>query len=347
MPDSDEFEDPPFPVDVNSLDLRDFLPSVATAHLGVWHRAVQLQADRILDASSPPVARQTDAYMFVQALRQVLRASDLMKRALDGDSRSELVEAAIAEFNNAVPRAKDARDVLDHFDDYARGVGSLSHPGIRDAKKREARSSAQTASEYTIYYERGSDDHYVLHVGDIAIDVALAREAASRLAEAALGAWWEPAEQARLEELLSEQDPDGPYFVAWAFLGVITGDVPSERLELLVTPESLSAWQLNELRSLTNGYGIASRVAYASEDVAYVKLVVGPNFPSIVSSATIVDALIVTLQRRPDLGGEWRVHALGGPVEPSHLPNISLRVLVRGIRSLLTDLKQAAGRFFR
>jgi len=130
---SEGYEAPPFPIDVNGVDLRKYLSSVASAHLGVWQRAVVMQADRVLDAEATPVARQTDAYLFVQALRQILRAADLMKRALVDDPRAQAVEDAIAEFNSAVPRAKDARDILDHFDDYARGIGSLSHPGRSSA----------------------------------------------------------------------------------------------------------------------------------------------------------------------------------------------------------------------
>ncbi|MGI8433150.1 MAG: hypothetical protein ACR2LE_00160 [Nocardioidaceae bacterium] len=207
-------------------------------------------------------------------------------------------------------------------------------------------SSAKSASQFTIFYERGSDEHYVLHIGDIAIDIPQARDAANRLVEAVLGAWWEPADEERIEELLAEQDPDGPYSVAWAFFALIADEVPTERLESLVTPESLPAWRLDELRSMTHGYGVASRVIYASDDVAYVKLIQGPEFPSVVSAPTLVEALIVTLQRRPDLGDQWRVHGLGHPIEPKQLPHTTFRVLARDLGALSGDLKKSLGRLF-
>jgi hypothetical protein len=342
----DGFESPPFLIDVQNIDLRDYLPSVASAHLGIWHRAVVMQAERVLDAAVPPVTRQTDAYLFVQALREVLRAAELMKRALADDTRAEAVLRAMAEFDAAVPRAKDARDVLDHFDDYARGIGLLSHPGVRDPKRREMMSSAEAASQFTIFYERGDEDHYILHIGDIAIDIAQARDAANRLADEVLGAWWEPAEDEQLAALLADHEPDGPYFVAWAFFAVVSGELPAEKLESVVTPESLSLWHVDELLSLTYGYSIASRVIYASDEIAYVKLVHGPEFPSIVSAPTLVDALIVTLQRRPDLGSQWRVHALGAPIEPKDMPKTTLPVAVPHLAVLFGVLKRSIARLF-
>lgn len=161
-----------------------------------------------------------------------------------------------------------------------------------------------------------------------------------------LGAWWEPADEERIAELVADQDPDGPYFVAWAFFAVIIGELSPEQLESLVTPESLSTWDLEELRSMTHGYGVASRVIYAADDVAYVKLIQGPEFPSILSAPTLVEALIVTLQRRPDLGDQWRAHALGRPLEPKQLPNTTLRLLARDLGALLGDLKKSWARLF-
>jgi hypothetical protein len=314
-----EFEPPPG-LGSAQIDLRDYLPSIASGHIGVWHRAVTLQAERILRPHASHMEQQTDAYLFVQAVRQVLRGADLMLRGLDGDPRAEVVEQAIADFNLAVPDAKDARDVLDHFDDYARGVGKLSHPDIKNPKEREVRSSAESAAQFTIFYEKGSDGHYTLHVGDLIIDIAGARDAASTLAKSVLGVWWEPVDEDGATEIFGELAPGDPRLIVFAFLAVEAGELPAETLESLVTPESLPRWDLEELRLVTHGYGLASRLIYSAEDVAYMKLIKGPQFMAVISEPTIVDALIITLQRRPDLNNEWRIHAIGVAIPPEDLP---------------------------
>jgi hypothetical protein len=48
----------------------------------------------------------------------------------DGDQKRLAQE--IAEFDAAVPAAKPGRDILEHFDEYARGEGKLQRDAIRD-----------------------------------------------------------------------------------------------------------------------------------------------------------------------------------------------------------------------
>jgi hypothetical protein len=43
-----------------------------------------------------------------------------------------LLRRAIREFEAAVPGAKGARDILEHFDEYARGEGKLVKEAMRD-----------------------------------------------------------------------------------------------------------------------------------------------------------------------------------------------------------------------
>jgi hypothetical protein len=313
------FEAPPG-LDNSEIDLRDYLPSIASGQIGVWHRAVAMQAERILHPQASQVEQQTDAYLFVQALRQVLRGTDLMLRGLGDDPRAQIVERAIAEFNDSIPHAKDARDVLDHFDDYARGIGRLSHPEARNPREREARSSAEAAAQFTIFYEKGSGGNYALHIGDLVIDIAQARDAASVLADSVLAAWWEPADDAIVKELVGEIEANDPRLTVYSFLLVAAGELPAETLESLVTPESLPLWDLEAVRLTTRGYGLASRVIYSADDVAYMKLVNGPQFMAVISEPTIVQALIITLVRRPDIKNEWRIHAIGRSIPPDDLP---------------------------
>ncbi len=104
-----------------------------------------------------------------------------------------------------------------------------------------------------------------------------------------------------------------------------------ELLPHLVTPESLNAWraELAEARALVAGRGMARRVDYPVDGVAYVKL---PPDPGDNLRATgdvlLVGAVIVTLQQRTELPdmlglGSWRVHGIGDYVRPGDLPPVA------------------------
>ncbi len=62
----------------------------ALAYMVLWRRAARTQSDRLLnDPSSGPSAvlgRQVDASLFALALRQVLRAAQLVRRGALGPS---------------------------------------------------------------------------------------------------------------------------------------------------------------------------------------------------------------------------------------------------------------------
>jgi len=115
------------------------------------------------------VQRQSDAALLAVAVRNVLRAA-IAVAALGDD---EVLDAAIKAFDAALPGASDLRDVLEHFDAYEARRGNLQKSGRMEA--------------YHVFYERGAD-HYVLHVGDLALEVDTATDAAIDLAEATLKA---------------------------------------------------------------------------------------------------------------------------------------------------------------
>ena len=102
-----------------------------------------------------------------------------------------------------------------------------------------------------------------------------------------------------------------PMTTAIAFLDLALGaahpDTPP--LEELVTPESLPSWNLAEVRSLLQGYGLASRVRYLSPSWALVLLPrTSAAETQVVLEPTPVVAYRVFL--RYD-GKEWRVHLIG------------------------------------
>jgi hypothetical protein len=157
------------------------VPSVneAVAYLGVWCHAVEVQAIRIFAEGNGmpdgPMTRQTDSYLFAIALRNLLRAAALLRNAAPKSAWSS-IDRALNEFERKVPHAVDLRDVLDHFDDYARGKGEL----------QKTRGGASEPNEW---YERANDT-YRLSLGLapgaplLTLEVRSATEAATTLVRA-------------------------------------------------------------------------------------------------------------------------------------------------------------------
>jgi hypothetical protein len=112
-------------------------------HLGVgltwpeiWADAIDTQWVRVVETrealrrlppfgQSPPEETQLqgrltwEAHLLVIAIRQLLRTQE----AYFKETRDHRLVEARAEFDAAVPHAKDFRDFLEHLDDYLRGTG--------------------------------------------------------------------------------------------------------------------------------------------------------------------------------------------------------------------------------
>jgi len=107
--------------------------AVSQSQWALW--AVQLFArdarDHGGDTQSQIYARQ----IFGQ-LRALQRCAEMMARELNrlgvDKAHREHLRQAIREFEAAVPGAKSARDILEHFDEYARGEGKLVKQAMRD-----------------------------------------------------------------------------------------------------------------------------------------------------------------------------------------------------------------------
>ena len=69
----------------------------------------------------------------LRALRRCaeMQVKELERLAVDVMHRDRLAQA-IEEFDTAVPAAKPGRDILEHFDEYARGEGRLARQAIRE-----------------------------------------------------------------------------------------------------------------------------------------------------------------------------------------------------------------------
>ena len=101
----------------------------ALAYLISWTSTARIESNRLLDAQlgfgpRAVAARQLEAPLFVFALRQVLRAAELVEASASGAQATSMDEA-LGAFRSDVPNLVDMRDVLEHFDDYATGEGKL------------------------------------------------------------------------------------------------------------------------------------------------------------------------------------------------------------------------------
>lgn len=81
----------------------------------------------------------------------------------------------IAEFDAAVPAAKPGRDILEHFDDYARGEGRLAKGAVRDLGLDVYEAAA-------MYWGGGYDpDTETINEGPFVVDIPLALQAGERV----------------------------------------------------------------------------------------------------------------------------------------------------------------------
>lgn len=227
----------------------------------------------------------------------------------------------MAEFEDAVPHAKNARDVLDHFDAYAQGIGNLSHPGVKPSQRIPTEAAAR---EFDAFYEAGGPDHYAVHLGSLSVNVGSARAAADNLVDRILNVLGlTPSTE---DQVAVEIDPDDPLHIALAFLSGLWSDLSpdiADALAQLVTPEVRDDWgDFSEAARTTEGYAPTSRPEQPSADLAYIKVI--PDTGQVRQATRpvpIVDTWWLTLQRRSDLSPQWRVYALARfPIKHDEMP---------------------------
>ena len=76
-------------------------------------------------------ARQIPGHLRLLQRCAAMLAKELARLNIDQVHRDEL-NNEIGMFETAVPGAKNARDLLEHFDEYARGDGRLQHKALTD-----------------------------------------------------------------------------------------------------------------------------------------------------------------------------------------------------------------------
>lgn len=155
------------------------LADIAAWHAYLYATAVGKLADLILDTPAVDdhfaqftanTEREPLALMLALALRNLSRAAEMAVHYLSGAKRAGLQEQ-IDIFNRALPDLVHARDMLEHFDEYAAGTG------------RRQRQDADLIYEVAVSH---NDASWILCVGPHRIDIANARAAAHNLGAAVL-----------------------------------------------------------------------------------------------------------------------------------------------------------------
>jgi len=152
--------------------------TVALDYVHQWCVAVQMQAGRCLETPIG-VARWVDADFLILALRNAKRAAEF---AAEGASATAVgvIDAAVKQFDQAVPGLEDARNMIEHFNEYEQGTGNRQQPGV----SRRARQPCKLAAEaFSVDYVGPDPD--ILMIGDHTISIAAARNASRELHEKA------------------------------------------------------------------------------------------------------------------------------------------------------------------
>jgi hypothetical protein len=145
-----------------------------------WMRTVKLQLRRILREDDGETAI-LDSYQLVMALRMVLRGAEMTRRHLATDAGRALLDEGLVAFAAAVPGGKDARDVIEHFDEYTQGTGRLQQPKLgRQRPQPDETQAARFRIDFR-WESEGEQRRPVLVVGPYPIDLVTAADAAARL----------------------------------------------------------------------------------------------------------------------------------------------------------------------
>ena len=146
----------------------------------VWHQAVAMQLRRIR-TEADGFHEMLDAYNLVMDLRQVLRGVEMCADHLTTDPAKAMAAEALADFEQALPGGKPARDVIEHFDEYALGRGNLQQPSLRLRSRQPDDDLAEQYRHEFRWQGEGDQRRPVLIVGPYPIDLITAEDASFRL----------------------------------------------------------------------------------------------------------------------------------------------------------------------
>ena len=166
----------------------DLTPHEALNELVQWQHTTTMMQIRIMEPGAGAYTRQGDAYLFAMAARQALRFAQLVRTVAPPAAHSD-IDHALDEFNETSPDIKGVRDVLDHLDQYLRGVGKDYPAGPPEAHRHEL---IQILRPSLFWYE-ATEVTYRLHISpapghrlvlDVTRDAAAVRQLGYAIADA-------------------------------------------------------------------------------------------------------------------------------------------------------------------
>ena len=148
--------------------------NLALGHAWVWARAARVPAVRMLAEG----AGYEDALLLLLALRQVLRAAEMAQAgSLQKRRARQILNSAVARFKADLPDLVEARDIIEHFDEYAVGKGDLQN---EDRAADPSLTDTELVERYAARLE-GAWDEPTIRVGTRSIVVRKVPEATDRL----------------------------------------------------------------------------------------------------------------------------------------------------------------------
>ncbi len=157
----------------------DHSPNAAMGHAWQSARTARAQVARVINAIDG-MTQVPDAHQAVCAIRNVRRAAAMALEHLTDAAAKDQLREALADFDRAYPNVCEARNVLEHFEDYSRGVGHLQQPELQAWKRQP---NEQLARRFRVGFDWIDDDPHRprVSVGPYEIDLPKAASAASLL----------------------------------------------------------------------------------------------------------------------------------------------------------------------
>ena len=157
------------PIDERDIEYarRQWLSLEAVSYFMIYRAAVFTLVPRILDGTQQDIVRKADTFLLVGALRNLTRSVTLALRNAITLRDSERLERAMREFEESLPGIREARNAIEHFDDYLVNRG-----------RRQQNSSAE---DYNVFFSSRPDGEWILHVGRYNVDISRVEEAVQKL----------------------------------------------------------------------------------------------------------------------------------------------------------------------
>jgi hypothetical protein len=152
--------------------------NLALSQAWLWAKAVMVPAGRLLNG---PSFGLPDALLLLVALRNVHRAATMALRHMSNPDAKRHLADAVAQFDAALPGLVDARDAVEHFDQYVLGDGNIQKRLRKEASANGGHVSEAELAQLYAPRLRGAESHPLVSIGPHTIDVTKAPHAASWL----------------------------------------------------------------------------------------------------------------------------------------------------------------------